>query len=105
MNKYNLIYITTKNLKEAETIGEYIVSNRFASCVNIIDNMKSIYHWQGKIEKSKEVIIIAKTKVKLTNKLIVEVKNIHSYKIPCIIAIPIISGDSDFLNWIEKECI
>jgi len=104
MNKF-LVYITCETVEEAEKIGNYIVKNRLAACVNIIDNMKSIYHWKGKIESSDEVIIIAKTKEDLIDKLIKEVKNIHSYEVPCIVALPITKGNPDFLKWIGDECI
>jgi len=98
-----IIYITVNSMKEAETIGHDLVSKRLAACVNIIDNMKSIYHWQGKIETGNEVIVIAKTKNELINELIENVKIIHSYECPCIVAFPIIGGNEDFLKWIRDE--
>jgi len=65
--------------------------------------MKSIYHWEGKIESAEEVIIIAKTKKALVNEIIENVKTLHSYKCPCIVAIPIIDGNEAFLKWIRDE--
>ncbi|HNX25669.1 MAG TPA: divalent-cation tolerance protein CutA [Spirochaetota bacterium] len=98
-----MIYITTNSSEEAEIIGRNLVSRRLAACVNIIENMKSIYHWEGKIETSQEVIIIAKTKKALVNELIENVKTLHSYKCPCIVAIPIIDGNADYIQWIRNE--
>ena len=98
-----MIYITTNSMKEAETIGQHLVSKRLAACVNIIDNMQSIYHWQGKIESANEIIMIAKTKNELINELIENVKGLHSYECPCIVAFPIIGGNEDFLEWIRNE--
>jgi len=98
-----MIYITTNSEEEAEIIGRNLVSKKLAACVNIINNMKSIYHWEGKIETSDEVIIIAKTKKALVNELIENVKTLHSYECPCIVALSIIDGNEPFLKWIRDE--
>ena len=99
----SIIYITASSAKEAEIIGHTIVSKRLAACVNIIDNMKSIYHWQGKIETGDEIILIAKTKNELINELIENVKTLHSYECPCVVAFQIIAGNEAFLQWIRDE--
>lgn len=98
-----MVYITTNSMEEAEIIGRNLVSKKLAACVNIINNMMSIYQWEGKIEKGEEVIMIAKTKKVLVNELIENVKTLHSYECPCIVAIPIIDGNDDFLKWIRNE--
>jgi periplasmic divalent cation tolerance protein len=98
-----LVYITTNSYEEAEIIGRNLVSRKLAACVNIIGNMKSIYHWEGKIETGEEVIIIAKTKEALINELTENVKSLHSYKCPCIVAMPIIDGNPAFIKWIRDE--
>ena len=101
--KFVFIYITAKNKKEAEAIGRFLVKERLAACVNIIDKIESIYWWEGKIQEDKEVILIAKTKENLTDKLIKAVKQIHSYDCPCIIVLPIVGGNKDYFDWIKKE--
>jgi len=98
-----MVYITTSSYEEAEIIGRNLVSKKLAACVNIIGNMKSIYNWEGKIESADEVVIIAKTINALVQELIENVKTLHSYKCPCIVAIPIIDGNEDFLKWIRNE--
>lgn len=98
-----MVYITTNSMEEAEIIGRNLVSRKLAACVNIINNMKSIYHWEGKIETGEEVIMIAKTKKALVNEIIENVKTLHSYDCPCIVAIPIIEGNQEFLKWIRDE--
>jgi periplasmic divalent cation tolerance protein len=99
----SIIYITTNSEEEAEIIGRNLVSRRLAACVNIIGNMKSIYHWEGKIESAQEVVVIAKTKKALVHELIENVKTLHSYDCPCIVALPITDGNEDFLRWIRDE--
>lgn len=98
-----MVYITTSSHEEAEIIGRNLVSKKLAACVNIIGNMKSIYHWEGKIETAEEVVIIAKTIKALVQELIENVKTLHSYECPCIVAIPIIDGNENFLKWIQNE--
>ncbi len=98
-----MVYITTNSHEEAEIIGRNLVSKKLAACVNIIGNMKSIYHWEGKIESADEVVIIAKTIRALVQELIENVKTLHSYECPCIVAIPIIDGNENFLKWIRDE--
>ena len=101
--KANLIYITAGSLDEARTIGKELVSNRLAASANIIDNMNSLYWWDGEVQDDREVILIAKTVEALVPELIDKVKSMHSYECPCIVSLPIIDGNPAFLEWIAKE--
>lgn len=95
--------MTAKNKQEAQKIGKALVKERLAACVNIIDKMTSMYWWDGKICRSNETILIAKTKKSLVKKVIQKAKSLHSYDCPCIVSLPIKDGNPDFLKWIEKE--
>ena len=97
------VYITTKNKTEAEKIGRTLVKEKLAACINIIGNVNSIYRWKGKIEKSKEVILIAKTKNSLLAELIKKAKALHNYECPGIVALPIKSGSKDYLKWVKEN--
>ncbi len=101
--KVNLIYITAKDKAEARKIGSELVESKLAACVNIIDNMNSMYVWQGKIQDDKEVILIAKTTEARVPLLIEKVKTLHSYDCPCIVSIPVSGGNREFLDWIANE--
>ncbi|MDD5440537.1 MAG: divalent-cation tolerance protein CutA [Candidatus Omnitrophica bacterium] len=101
--KFSLVYITAKNKDEAKRIGEALVAERLAACVNIIEGMNSMYWWDGKIEYDSEAVLIAKTRASLVKALIAKVKSAHSYSCPCIVALPILDGNKDYLLWIEKE--
>jgi len=98
-----MVYITCANLEEAKNIGKKIVEERLAACANIIDNIYSFYWWEGKLQDDKETIIIAKTKNSLVHDLIEKVKSMHSYECPCIVTLPILEGNIDFLEWVVKE--
>ena len=98
-----LIYMTAGSKEEAETIGRQLVESRLVACVNIIDNMRSFYIWKGEIQDDREIILIAKTVKEHVPALTEKVKSLHSYECPCIVSVPIESGNPDFLKWIENE--
>ncbi len=101
--KINLVYMTAGSRDEAESIGRVLVTSKLAACVNIIENMNSIYFWDGKIQNDKETVLIAKTTEALIPELIEKVKSIHSYECPCILSIPVSDGNADFLDWIAGK--
>ena len=99
----NFIYMTAGSKAEAEKIGKALVESQLAACVNILDNMQSIYRWEGKIQQDSEVVFIAKTTASLVPQLIEKVKSLHSYDCPCIVSLPISDGHPPFLDWIQSE--
>jgi periplasmic divalent cation tolerance protein len=96
-------YITAKNKSEAKKIGKALLQERLAACVNIFDNMSSMYWWEGKIEEASETVLIAKTTKELFPKLSEKVKLIHSYSVPCILQIPVTDGNSEYINWLKEN--
>ncbi len=101
--KVNLIYITAADKEQARAIGKELVETRLAACVNIIDNMNSMYMWEDKLQDDQEVILIAKTTETRVPELIEKVKAVHSYDCPCIVSIPVCGGNESFLEWIANE--
>ena len=97
------VYITTSSETEATKIGQKLVEERLVSCVNILPQMKSIYWWEGKIEHADEALMFAKTRQDLVKLVIERVKSLHSYTTPAIVALPLVEGDSSYLNWIAKD--
>ncbi|MFH1894887.1 MAG: divalent cation tolerance protein CutA [Patescibacteria group bacterium] len=98
-----IIYITCKNKKEAEKIGLHLVKKRLAACANIFPLIKSIFGWNGKIEKKNEAALIVKTIKNNFSKVEKEIKGLSSFATPCILEISIARGSKNYLNWIEKE--
>jgi periplasmic divalent cation tolerance protein len=96
-------YMTASSPEEARRIGRALVEARLAACVNVIDRMTSFYWWQGKIEEGAEAVLIAKTTRDKLAALTDRVKSLHSYAVPCVVALPIVDGNADFLAWIEAE--
>ena len=101
--KYCWVYMTAGSVEEAKSIGQILVGQNLAACVNLLENMTSIYNWEDKMEESQEVIMIAKTRKTLMPKLIEKVNILHSYDCPCILELPIQGGNPDFLSWIESQ--
>jgi len=97
-----VVYITSPNEDEAAKIAKAIVGERLAGCVNIVKGIRSIYNWQGKIENDAEVLMIIKTQQHLFESLKNRVKELHSYTVPEIIAMPIIEGSKDYIDWLKE---
>lgn len=97
-----VVFITAANEEEAVKIARALVEERLAGCVNIIRNIRSIYSWQGKIEDEAEVLMIAKTQRSLFDKLSQKIKELHSYTVPEIIALPVVEGSEDYLKWLKE---
>lgn len=97
-----VVFITASSEDEAAKIAKALVETNFAGCVNIIKNIRSIYSWEGKIEDDPEVLMIVKTRKPLFDDLIKKVKELHSYTVPEIIAMPIVKGSEDYLKWLRE---
>lgn len=97
-----VVFITAGSQKEAEKIARSLVKKGLAACVNIVAGVKSIFKWKGEIETGNELLLLAKTRESLFPELIDEVKALHSYDVPEIIAIPIVKGNKEYLKWVEE---
>jgi len=98
-----LVYITTGDAEEARDIGGELLMRHLAACVNIIEKMESIYWWQGKLERSDEAVLIAKTTPELVETLVGTVKNIHSYDCPAIMVLEAKQGNDEFFEWVKSH--
>ena len=99
----NLIYITASSDDEARKLGRTLVEERLAACANVLGAIRSFYWWEGEVREDGEVALIVKTRDTLVEKLTARVKQLHSYSVPCVVALPINDGNPDFLAWIAKE--
>lgn len=98
-----LLYITAGSRDEAKKIGRALVEARLAACANIIDGMDSIYWWQGKLTEDREAVLIIKTRADLVSAVTARIKALHSYTVPCVVALPILDGNPDYIDWIGQE--
>ena len=102
-NKYIVVYVTTPDPETGRRIATKLVEERLAACVNIVYEIESIYHWRGKIEQDKESLLIIKTRRELLQKLTETIKKSHPYEVPEVIAIDIVGGNKEYLDWIHGE--
>jgi periplasmic divalent cation tolerance protein len=98
-----VIFVTTSSEPEAHKIAELLLRRRKAACVNIVPKVDSSFWWQGKLDSARESLLVIKTKASLLSEIVDLVKTEHSYKVPEIIALPIIGGNEDYLKWIDDE--
>jgi periplasmic divalent cation tolerance protein len=103
MTDARFIYVTAASRDEALRIGRALVEERLAACANLIEPATSIYWWDGKVQSETEVILVMKSRADLVERLTARVKALHSYAVPCIVALPIEAGNPDYLRWIASE--
>ena len=98
-----VLFITTASAEEARHISGVLLNKRKTACVNIIPEVSSHFWWQDKLDSTPESLLVVKTNLSQLNEIIRLVKELHSYDVPEIIALPIVGGNQDYLEWIDKE--
>ena len=100
-----VVMVTCGSKAEARKIARAVVEARLAACANVLGNpVESIYRWKGKVETAKEVLLLVKSTRKRFAALGREIRRLHSYDTPEIIALPITAGSRVYLRWIETSC-
>jgi periplasmic divalent cation tolerance protein len=100
-----MLYITCGSGDEATMIARTVVEERLAACGNIIDAMRSIYRWEGKVSEDEETVLILKTTAERVETLTARVKALHSYDLPCVVEIPLGGGNAAYFDWIAAETV
>ena len=98
-----VVFITAASAEEAMRIAEVLVNSKLAACVQVLPEMHSIYLWKGEVERAREVLLIAKTTMAKFAGLQSQLRAIHSYETPEIIALPIVAGSEDYLKWLTSS--
>ena len=94
---------TTPNLETAERIARRLVDDRLAACVQIVDRIRSIYRWQGKVQEEPEALLVVKTAEALIPRIEALLREIHPYEVPELAAVPIASGSAAYLKWLAES--
>jgi periplasmic divalent cation tolerance protein len=97
------VYAIFTDAAEAERVGETVIAERLAACINILPPMRSIYRWQGEIMRADEVAAILKTSQAAAAALIARIVELHSYEVPCVVAWPIADLPEPFAAWIADS--
>ena len=98
-----LVYVTAPSVKAAEGIGVAVVAEGLAACANVLGPIRSVFRWKGKVERAREAVLILKTRKSRVAALTRRIKALHTYSVPCVVAIPILGGNDDFLDWVAVE--
>ncbi len=98
-----VVLTTAATREEAERIARALLEEKLVACVNIVDAVKSLYWWRGTIETSNEVLLVAKTRADKLPGVEKTIKSLHSYEVPEIIALPVVSGSDEYLEWLDQS--
>src|SRR5438105_1721487 len=103
MTEFIVVFLTAGSSTEGERLARAVVEERLAACVNRIPHIQSLYRWEGKIERTEEELLIIKTRKELFSALEKKVRELHSYSVPEIIALPLVEGNEAYLRWLEEQ--
>jgi periplasmic divalent cation tolerance protein len=99
---YGIVMVTAGSRGEAEAIAQALVTSQLAACVSLMP-IGSIYSWQGQIHNEQEWQLLIKTDLAQFETLSAKIRELHSYEVPEIIALPIIAGSAPYLEWISQQ--
>jgi periplasmic divalent cation tolerance protein len=103
MSEAIVVMVTCGNSAEAEAIAEALLEDKLVACVNIAGRIRSLFHWQGAIARESESLLLMKTRPECFERLSRRVRELHSYDVPEVIAMPIMVGNPDYLAWIRES--
>jgi periplasmic divalent cation tolerance protein len=98
-----VVLSTSESAEEAGKLARALVEQRLAACVNIVPGIRSVYHWKGRVEDAGEFLLLIKSRRDLFDRLREAIQQEHSYEVPEIIALPIVTGSDDYLEWLAAE--
>jgi len=98
-----VVLMTAANGEEAARLADLLIGAHLAACVQILPEIESVYRWQGKVERQAETLLLAKTVRSKFEELEREVRALHSYDTPEIIALPIVTGSAPYLAWLSEN--
>ena len=98
-----VVLITAASREEADRIARRLVEDRLAACVNVVPQVRSLFVWEGKLSQEDEVLLVVKSRRSRFEQLAAAVKQLHSYSVPEIIALPVVMGSADYLRWVSES--
>ncbi len=103
MTEFVTILVTAASEAEAEVIADQLLSAKLIACANIVGGVRSVFSWAGAVQRESEVLIIMKSRQALFQEIEQKVRQLHSYDVPEILAIPILTGSEPYLQWLGDE--
>ena len=96
-----VVLVTVSSADEGERIAGPLVTEQLAACVNMLGPIRSLYRWDGQLQRDEEFLLIVKTRAALFPELATRVRMLHSYETPEVIALPISAGSPPYLEWLR----
>ena len=100
---YVVVQTTTDQRNVADRIAKALVEDRLAACVQIQGPITSIYRWKDTVETSEEWLIVAKSHRELFARVEAAIRGLHNYQVAEILALPVVAGHADYLEWMRSE--
>src|SRR5712692_7118947 len=97
-----VVLITAGSREEAERVASALLEARLAACVNLLPGVTSLFWWEGKIDRAEEVLLLVKTRRGLMPALVTRVRAVHSYDVFEAVALPIVAGSPEYLQWVDE---
>ena len=98
-----VVLITASTAEEAAKLAKSLVDDRLAACVNIVAGVRSFFFWDGATQDAGETLLICKSRMPLMDGIIGRVRELHSYTLPEIIALPVVAGSPPYLDWLRNS--
>ncbi|MGD2145740.1 MAG: divalent-cation tolerance protein CutA [Anaerolineae bacterium] len=102
MNRHVVVLVTAPSREVGSRIAEALLEQGLAACVNLASSVTSVYSWEGETRSDEEVLLVIKTRRAAFDELADAVRNVHPYEVPEIIALPVVAGSQDYLDWIDE---
>jgi periplasmic divalent cation tolerance protein len=99
---YGVVLVTVVSSQEAAKIAQNLLEQKLAACVKIFP-VESWYLWQGEINRDREYQLIIKTDLNKFADLEQQIRTLHSYEVPEIVALPLVAGSKPYLNWLKEN--
>ena len=100
-----LVYVTAPDEALALALARTLVGERLAAGVNIVPGAQSVYHWKGEVHEAEECLLVAQVSEAALPCFMAKVRALHSYEVPCVVAMPIADGHQPFLRWITENSL
>ena len=100
VTRFQLVLTTTDSEELAIRIGRELVERRLAACVNLVGPVQSVYRWEGQVVCSEERLLILKTRVDRFQQVSSAIRELHTYDVPEVLAVPLSAGDGRYLSWL-----
>lgn len=103
MERCVVVLVTCPSLKSAKQIARHVVKARLAACVNILPGVQSLFRWQGKVDRAKEVVLLIKTTARRFPALKGMILRVHPYEVPEVIALPVVAAHRPYTAWVAQS--